>query len=243
MDEGLFKRLNLRDFLKDSPFLNPLKEHYPNYLRQLLKRTLDYWNQRDLEKAKEQLATFNSNFDGFQIGKLIELAINFKEIDAKKTIAYLENIPETQRKETKTAFAYHFAKAVLYFSLWDIDEARKECDKAIIFNNKLGITYYLRGNCHALRELHHSAIPDYKEALKDDYKKNEITANLAYSYLRTRDHRKALRLHRRIVDKFPQNYKVQYNTALCFKRFKKYRKAVKYFDKAIQLNPDNAGIS
>ena len=61
MDEGLFKQLNLRDFLKDSPFLNPLKEHYPDYLRQLLERTLDNWDQRELEKAKEQIATFNSN--------------------------------------------------------------------------------------------------------------------------------------------------------------------------------------
>ncbi|QNR25101.1 tetratricopeptide repeat protein [Croceimicrobium hydrocarbonivorans] len=241
MDEGLFKRLNLRDFLKDSPFLNPLKEHYPDYLRQLLERTLDYWNQRELEKAKEHIATFNSNFDGFQIGKLIELAIDFKEIDAEKTIVYLDSIPETQREETSTAFAFHFVKAVLYFSLWDIDKARDECDKAISFDNKLGVTYYLRGTCYALRELHSRAIPDYKKALKDDYKKNEITANLAYSYLRTQNHRKALRLHKRIVDKFPENDKVQYNTGLCFKRFKKHKKAVKYFNKAIQLNPENAG--
>ncbi|MCE2497106.1 MAG: tetratricopeptide repeat protein [Flavobacteriales bacterium] len=241
MDEGLFKRLNLRDFLKDSPFLNPLKEYYPDYLKQLLERTLDYWNQRDLEKAKEQIATFNSNFDGFQIGKLIELAIDFKEIDAEKTIEYLDSIPEDQREETSIAFAYHFVKAVLYFSLWDIDETREECTKAIILDKKLGITYYLRGTCYALRELHRSAIPDYKKALKDDYKKNEITANLAYSYLRTQNHWKALRLHKRIVDKFPNNDKVQYNTGLCFKRFKKYKKAVLYFDKAIELNPNNAG--
>lgn len=241
MDEGQFKRLNLRDFLKDSPFLNPLKEHYPDYLRQLLERTLDYWNQGELEKAKEQIATFNSNFDGFQIGKLIVLAIDFKELDAEKTITYLKSIPEAQRVEPSTAFAYHLVKAVLFFSLWDIDEAREECNKAIKFNKKLGLTYYLRGTCFALRELHHSAIPDYKKALNDNFKKNEITANLAYSYLRTQNHWKALRLHKRIVDKFPDNDKVQYNTGLCFKRFKKYEKAVKYFDKAIQLNPDNAG--
>lgn len=241
MDEGLFKQLNLRDFLKDSTFINPLKEYYPDYLRQLLERTLDYWNQGELGKAKEEIATFNSNFDGFQIGKLIELAIDFKEIDAERTIVYLDGIPETQREETSTAFAFHFVKAILYFSLWDIDEAREEWDKAISFDKKIGVTYYLRGTCYALRELHHSAIPDYKKALKGDYKNNEITANLAYSYLRTQNHWKALRLHKRIVDKFPDNDKVQYNTGLCFKRFKKYEKAAKYFDKAIQLNPENAG--
>ena len=129
MDEGLFRQLNLRDFLKDSPFLNPIKEHYPDYLRQLLESSLNYWNQRNIEKAKEQIALFNSNFDGFQIGKLIELAISFKEIDAKKTIIYLDSFPKSQRKDTSTSFAFHFVKAVLYFSLWDIDEARQECDK------------------------------------------------------------------------------------------------------------------
>jgi len=241
MDEGLFKRLNLRDFLKDSPFLNPLKENYPDYLSQLFEKTIDYWNQGDLENAKEQIVIFNSNFEGFQIGKLTELAIHFKETDAEKAIAYLDSIPESQRKESSTAFAYHITKAVLYFSIWDIDEAREECDRAINYDNTIGMTYYLRGTCYALRALHHSAILDFKKALNDDYKKNEITANLAYSYLRTRNHRKALRLHKRIVDKFPDNDKVQYNTGLCFKRFKKYNKAVIYFDKAIRLKPDNAG--
>jgi tetratricopeptide (TPR) repeat protein len=241
MDDELYKKLDLKDFLKDSQLLIPLKEYYPAYLAQQLDKTLDHWNNKEFEKAKEQIAIFNSNFKHFQIGKLFELIINFNDIDAEKTIAYLNTIPENQRNEVSIGLTYHFVKACLYFSLWDIDEARQECNNILKFDKNSAPAYYLRGTCFALRSRHHSAIADFKKALKDNYNREEITANLAYSYLRIQEHWKALRLHKRIVDKFPKNDKIQYNTGICFKRFKNYKKAIFYFNKAIDLSPDNPG--
>lgn len=240
MEEGLFKPIDLKEFLKNSPFLSPLKENYPDYLKQLIERTLEYWDIDEIEKAKEQIRIFNSNFEGFQIGTLIEMGIDFKDLDVENTISYLNEISEESLSSLHTKFAFHILRAVLYFSLWDIDLARKDCDDAIKADPTSKITYYLRGTCFALRGLHYSAITDYKNALKDNYKKDEITACLAYSYLKTQNIRKSFRLHKRIVDKFPENDKIQYYTGLCFKSFKKYSKAIKYFSKAIELKPDNA---
>ena len=241
MNERTFKPLDLRDFLKDSPLLNIQKESYPAHLRQLLEQTLNNWEQGDKQKAKQLIVEYNSHFDQFQIGTLVELSLDFEQSEAVTLIAQLNEVPESQRAGTHLGSTYHFVKAVLYYSLMDIDEARMECDRAISLDDKWGIVYLLRGICYALRERHVRAIADYRKALIDSDKKNEVLANLAYSYLRIRKSRKALRLHKRIVNKFPDDDKVQYNTGLCYKRIKKYRKALYYFNKAIELDPNNYG--
>ncbi|QYJ68772.1 tetratricopeptide repeat protein [Flavobacterium litorale] len=241
MDEGLYKPINLHDFIKESPLLNPFKEYYPDYLGQLLERTFHFWDLEEIEKAKEQIAIYNSNFEGFHLGILIELAIDFDNLDAEKTIIYLNSIPENHRNEPDIGDMYYRIKAALYFSLLDIDLAIEECVKGIGFGFGSEDLYYLRAMCSALRNLHNQAIPDYIIALKRNFNTDEIIANLAYSYLRVRKMRKAFKLHKSVVDKFPGNHKIQYNTGLCYKHFRKYSKAVEYFDKAIALNPDEAG--
>ncbi len=241
MDEGLYKPINLHDFIKESPLLNPFKEHYPDYLGQLLERTFHFWELEAIEKAKEQIAIYNSNFEGFHLGILIELAIDFDNLDAEKTIIYLNSIPENHRNEPDIGDMYYSIKAALYFSLLDIDLAREECVIGIGFGFGSEELYYLRAMCSALRNLHNEAIPDYITALKGDFKRDEITVNLAYSYLRTGRTWKAFRLYKKIVNKFPENDKTQFNTGLCYKRFRRYSKAIEYFDKAIALNPDEAG--
>lgn len=241
MDEGLYKPINLKDFLKNSDLLNPPKEHLPYFMKQVFEKTFEYWEKGEIDKAKEHIAFFNSPFTSFQIGHLVEMAIDYNNIDAEKVIEQLNAIPESQRNNPLIGCYYHFVKAVLYFSLWDIDQAKEACDYAIKFDKKERLTYYLRGVCYSLRALHHKAIADYKKALKGPHYKNEITANLAYSYLTTKKYRKALKLHKLIVDKFADNHKVQYNTGISYKRFRKYDKAIIYFDRAIALNPDNPG--
>ncbi|MBD3843049.1 MAG: tetratricopeptide repeat protein [Campylobacterales bacterium] len=241
MDEGFYELIDLQEFIKNSLLLDPFKEHYPDYLHQLFDRALCFWDSQEIEKAKEQIAIYNSNFEGFHQGTLVELAINFSNLDAEKTIIYLNSIPEKDRNAPDVGDIYYRFKAALYFSLWDIDLAREECIIGIGFGFGSEYLYYLRAMCNALRNLHNAAIPDYLIALKGDFNRDEITANLAYSYLRTGRIWKAFRLHKKIVNKFSDNHKIQYNTGICYKRFRKYSKAVEYFDKAIALNPDEAG--
>ena len=241
MEEDFFGLLNLRDFLKSSSLLNPLKEHYPDYLQQSFDRALSFWDLKETDKAKEQIAIYNSNFKGFHLGTLVALAIDFDNLDAEKTIIYLNSIPEKDRNSPDIGDMYYRIKAVLYLSLFDVDLAREECIIGIGFGFGSEDLYYIRAMCNAIRNLHNAAIPDYLIALKGDFSRDEITANLAYSYLRVKKMRKSFKLHKSIVDKFPDDHKIQYNTGLCYKRFRKYSKAVEYFDKAIALNPDEAG--
>lgn len=241
MENDFSEPINLRDFLKNSELLNPFKEHYPDYLKQFLQKTLDFWESDDLQKALEQIQIFNSHFEEFQIGNLIELSINLKNLNAEKTLKNLNNISVNSFSDNNLRLHYHFVKAVLYFKLWDVDESKNECDQIIKINPSYLLAYYLRGTCFALRSLNYSAIADLKMALKGNYKSDEIKTNLAYCYLRTGKIRKAHRLNKEVAPKFPKNDKIQYTTGISFKRFKKYKKAVEYFDKAILLKPNIPG--
>ncbi len=241
MEDGFFKPIDLRQFLKNSPFLHPFKESYTDYLFQILEQSIRYWDEGNNEKALEQIKIFNSNFEEFQFGNLMELAINIENTDPSKAISYLNSVSTESLTSKVLRSWYHFTLAVFHFMNLDIDFAKEECDKAIKYEKKIWLVYYLRGTCLAMRELHYSAIPDFKKALKDGYKRNEILACLAYSYLRTRQYRKSFKVHKKIVDQFPENHKVQYNTGLCYKRYKKYKTAIKYFSKAIELDPSIPG--
>ncbi|GAA3561433.1 tetratricopeptide repeat protein [Snuella lapsa] len=235
-NDEFFNFLDLKRFLNHSFFLNPLKENYTDYLFQLLDRAVDEWENGETELAVQLCDEFTGQVKDIYIGEFLKLAIQLKEIDVEEKLSAFENINPDIFKTKLELVLFHFFKACLYFVNYDIDEARKECEKVISLENSLYYAYYIKAQCYALRELHHLAIPAYITSLKGNYRVDEIKANLAYSYLRNKDNWKALRLHKKIVDKFPENYKVQYNTGLCYKRFKKYRKAIKYFDRALKIH-------
>ncbi|MDO5979200.1 tetratricopeptide repeat protein [Flavivirga spongiicola] len=236
MNDDLFNFLDLKEFLNDSFFLNPLKENYSDYLFQLLDRAVDKWENDETELAIQLCDEFTAQTKDIYIGEFLKLAIQLKEIDVEEKLSTFESINPDIFKTKLEKVLFHFFKACLYFVNHDIDEARKECDLVIGLEGSLYYAYYIKAQCYALRELHSLAIPAYLISLKGDYRIDEIKVNLAYSYLRNQDNWKALRLHKKVVDKFPENYKVQYNTGLCYKRFKRYKKAIKYFDRALKIH-------
>ena len=101
--------------------------------------------------------------------------------------------------------------------------------------------HIIRGFANASLEKHKEAIKDFKIALKDTDQENAIKANLAYSYLRNKNHLKALLLYRKISKVYPDQWKVQYNTGLSYFKFAQFRKAMPFLNKTEKLKPDFAG--
>lgn len=234
--------INLNKFLKGSPLLNPLKGYFPAYLSQLLEFSIESWENENIEKALKYCDEFNTQSKDTIVGFLLAFVIKSSEYSTEQAINEFKKIKLKEKFSKNEKVLFHLIKGSLLFKNLDIDEAKNEFDIVIKLDKKEYSAYILRGQCNALRNRHYLAIPDFKIGLKENYKTNEIKANLAYSYLRNRDVWKSLVLHRMIVNKFPSNEKIQYNMGICYKRFKRYRTSIKYFNRAIELDETNGGF-
>lgn len=238
MSKHYFKLINLEKFIKNSNLLNPRKKNYGAYLIDLLERAQESYRNKNIAKANRLCDEFSNQTKNFYFGHLLKISFLIDSLEPYKVLKELEKIDSALISIDEERIFFHFLKSILLFTQLDIDEARDESKKIIAIDKKYYLAYLIIAQCYAIREIHSLAIINYKISLKSKYRVDEIKANLAYSYLRNRDIIKSYRLYKKVAFKFPNNWKVQYNTALAFKRLKKYKASIKYFNRAIELAED-----
>lgn len=235
-----FEFINLSEFAKNALVNTHFGETEDKFILNLLNKSIDAWDENNLIDALRFSDDLIKLIPDSPIGIVLNgiLLLELKEHDRALSILLKQDISYW---DSKLLFYYNLILSCLFFYKSNYSETIKYSTKAIEFDKKCYTVYYIRAVSNASLGIHLLAIPDYKISLKAKYKTTEIKANLAYSYLRNGNDLIALILYRRLWKIFPDNYKVIYNTALAYLRFNRYKKALYFLDKSIELNKNFGG--
>lgn len=229
-----FNFVDINSLAKSSEFLNPFIEEYTEFLFETLKKGVKKLSEGFYDEAESDFNTFLEAYPFSTIPFLLKLLIDTTETEPIQQIIDLKNTLTNNHPDISLLY---FVKGCIFFRQFDIDEAKEEFDTVIRLDSEFFLAYYLKATCQAIRGIHSLAVPNYILGLKANTKHNEIKANLAYSYLILKQTNKALRLFKKVAPHFPNNHKIQYNLGLCYFRKKKDKSAIKFFTKAIILQP------
>ena len=217
------------------------KEEYSSFIIQLLDDSIELWLNNDLEKAMKSCDDVIKLEPELQFPQLIKSVLFTSQKNYSASISIIDNIDEEQLSKNGNEIRL-FISAINLFYTNDYRESLRYSNQFIKSNNGDNrIIYLIRGYANASLENHVDAIKDFKTALKEKWEVNGIKANLAYSYLRNKNHLKALMIYRKIAKYFPDHWKVQYNTGLSYFKFALFGKALPYLNRTEHLKPNFSG--
>jgi serine/threonine-protein kinase len=120
-----------------------------------------------------------------------------------------------------------------------LEEARAECLKAIELDSQLAPVHITMGRIEAAGGRHEQAIESFRRALKLDRKNQDAPRELASSFDAIGRLKEAEAAYKTAIDLRPHYWAV-YNEMGVYKfRRRNYREAILYFEKVIELTPDN----
>jgi tetratricopeptide (TPR) repeat protein len=235
-----FELIDLSLFAKEALRNIHFDETENKFILNLLERSIEAWDENNLINALKFSDDLTIVAPEMPLGIILNatLLLEHKEYDRSLSLLLKQDISDW---DSKMLFYYNLILSCLFFKKSNYRETIKYVSRAIEIDKKLYLAYYIRAIANASLGIHLLAIPDYKISLKAKYKTNEIKANLAYSYLRNGNDFMALILYRKLWRIFPNNYNVIYNTALAYLRFRRYKMALYFLDKSINLNIDFNG--
>ena len=217
------------------------KENFSDYLYQLLQKAFEFWEFEDFDSAInkcDEFISWNSE---------IPFVYHFKAMiysSARKfnlSQSILDNI-SAEKYENDDLKLSLFISSINHFYTDKYRDALHICNQFIdLDDGTFREIYIIRGFSNASLENHKEAIKDFKIALKDKNQVEAIKANLAYSYLRNKNHLRALLIFRKISKFYPDHWKVQYNTGLSYFKFALFNKAMPFLNKTEKLKPDFSG--
>lgn len=238
-----FEFIDLSEFLKGSLLLEPYKETIGHFYGEQFMIAVDLWHQGRVQEALLIFDDVYEAFPNFFIHKFIRISKIIKYVDPEEVLLELEELHYNDFEENLDKFLYHVVKAVAQFRLFDMDDCIESCSKSLNYITDFTPIYLLLADSLIIRYKFSESVKHYKTVIQlGDYKTDNARANLAYAYLQLKKNRKARNLFQNVVDKFPSNYKIQYNMALCYFRTKKYHKAHDYLDIVEKLNPKFSGL-
>lgn len=238
-----FEFIDLSQFLKGSLLLEPYKETIGHFYGEQLQIAVDLWRQGRIEEALPIFDDVYEIYPNFFIHKFIRISLRINDTDPEEILSELAELPYNDFVANLDKFLYHVTKAFAHFKLFDLDDCIESCKKSLHYIIDFTPIYLLLADSLIIRYHFSESIKYYKTVIKlGDYKSDSAKANLAYAYLQMKKTRKSSRLFQQVVDKFPDNYKIQYNMALCYVRNRNYTKAHKYLDIVETLNAEFSGL-
>jgi len=103
-------------------------------------------------------------------------------------------------------------------------------------------TYYKRGFSLAKLGHHVSAAEAFLEALKMDYRKNNIQSQLAYEFAAMGEFKKALKYYKQAIEENPDDQTARQNRRALIKFLKRCQTPMACVKKSIRRNPDNPAL-
>jgi len=237
----MFVKVDTKQLAQKALEYSSRKEKYSNFVKQLLEKANEEWEKGNLEQAIKKCDEFIELEPRINFPKLFKSILLTSQKKFSDSQEIIENVPikELNKCENKIRL---FAAAINNFYSNRFKESLKYSDEFIKSDKGENRTIYLlRGFANASLENHKEAIKDFKIVLKDNWEVEGIKANLAYSYLRNKNHLRALLIYRKVAKNFPNHWKVQYNTGLSYFKFKFFKKALPYLNRTEELNPDFTG--
>ncbi|MBQ0734824.1 tetratricopeptide repeat protein [Aquimarina celericrescens] len=218
-----------------------LKENFSDFMNQVIQKAFELWEFRDFDSAIEKCNEFIDWNSEIQFVHLFKVMI----YSSAKQFYKSQNIVDGIGKESLEDFELKinlFISAMNQFYTDKYNKALDLCNEFVKLDDGTFTEIHInRGFANASLEKHKEAIKDFKIALKHTDQENAIKANLAYSYLRNKNHLKALLIYRKVSKFYPNHWKVQYNTGLSYFKFALFKKALPFLNKTEELKSDFAG--
>lgn len=218
-----------------------MKENFSDFMNQLIQKAYELWEFRDFESAIEKCNEFISWNSEIQFVHLFKAMIHSSAKEFYKSQDIINGIDYEVLEDNEIKISL-FISAINQFYTDKYQKALDLCNELIkIDDAEFTEIYIIRGFANASLEKHKEAIKDFKIALKDTDQENAIKANLAYSYLRNKNHLRALLIYRKVSKFYPKHWKVQYNTGLSYFKFTLFKKAMPFLNKTEELKPNFSG--
>ncbi|WP_299537409.1 hypothetical protein [Ulvibacterium sp.] len=218
-----------------------MKENFSDFVNQLIQKAFEFWEFRDFESAIDKCNEFIDWNSEIQFVHLFKAMIHSSAKEFYKSQDIVDGIDKDTLEDYEIKISL-FISAINQFYTDKYQRALDLCNEFLkLEDGQFTEIHIVRGFANASLEKHKDAIKDFKIALKDTDQENSIKANLAYSYLRNKNHLKALLLYRKISKVYPNQWKVQYNTGLSYFKFAQFKKAMPFLNKTEKLKPDFAG--
>ncbi len=218
-----------------------MKENFSDFMNQLIQKAFDLWEFKDFESAIEKCNEFIEWNSEIEFVHLFKAMIYSSEQKFGLSQNIVDGIDKDAYEDYELKIAL-FISSINHFYTDKFLDALNFCNEFIkLDDGTFREIYIIRGFSNASLENHKEAIRDFKIALKDKNQIEAIKANLAYSYLRNKNHLKALLIYRKISKFYPNHWKVQYNTGLSYFKFALFKKAMPFLNKAEVLKADFAG--
>ena len=218
-----------------------MKENFSDFMNQLIQKAFELWEFRDFESAIEKCNEFIDWNSEIQFVHLFKAMIHSSAKEFYKSQDIVDGIDKEDLENYELKISL-FISAINQFYTNKYQKALDLCNEFLkLDNGEFNEIHIIRGFANASLEKHKDAIKDFKIALKDTDQENAIKANLAYSYLRNKNHLKALLLFRKVSKVYPNHWKVQYNTGLSYFKFAQFRKAMPFLNKTEELKADFSG--
>ncbi|NRR91113.1 hypothetical protein HSX10_06000 [Winogradskyella undariae] len=236
----MLKELNITKLAFEAITEVSRKEELTEYYKSLI---LEAEENVDYGYLDEALIKFNEIIDFFpkiELAKLLKALILIMQKKHHQSNKTIENINIADLDVFEISYFY-LIRGCNYFYTRNYQESLKNSKKAIDYNKRFYIAFLIRGFANAELGNHKQAICDFKKALKENFQKDAIKANLAYSYLHNKNTFRAYLIYRRVAKKFNDNWKVQYNAGLSCFRLKKFNQAIIFLNKTEELNPKFSG--
>lgn len=224
----------LESILKLDPYNTSIKK----LLSSLYLRNNQFDKTKDLY---EQILNLNPQDKDVQT-ELVK--IYFKENDSRKAF---EKFSKMLGKDS-LGFWEKVQIGELYYNMISQDSSSAEISNNIFENLNIDypdhwIPYYYLGALSILLEKSGNNYKDYfNSALQKADTSREIFVNIGYSYFLQNDIADALEIIDAGLYKFPEDYRLNYFKGLSLQKVNKESESIKYFEKAVVLNPADLSI-
>lgn len=129
-----------------------------------------------------------------------------------------------------------YFKGLVYEINFDYENAIKEYNAAIKFDEDCAECYKARGRVYEKQEKFDIAISDYKNAIKNNENDSDSYFKLASIYQDQLKYYDAVKYFSKYLDLNPDNDIAYYNRGLCYQELKQNNKAKADFEKAVSID-------
>ena len=231
----------LKDWVDKIIDFSVVKKEVNSYSKELLKRSYGYWSEGEDKLAEELAKDFVRLNPALNWAYLFNAIVKTTKKKYSQSCEILETVREHEFSEDEKVI-FNFIYSCNFYFQKNNEKALEFCNDNIENFGWFRPSYLIRAMLLQQSESYGLAIADYKKAKGERIQVDAIDANIAYCHLRKGQTLQAFLIFRKVVDLFPMNYEVQYNTALCHFRLSRYQSALEYLNRTERINPNFYGV-
>lgn len=235
--------INYKNFDKAAEVLEAILtlDPYNVNIKKLL-ASLYMRNGKTAEARKVYEEIFKINPDDKEVQTEL-VKIYFRENESDKAF---ENFSSMLGKDS-LSFLEKVQVGELYYNLITQDEQSKQVAENIFL--KLSgdypdqwIPYYYLGAIALIDKRDSEAKENFLRAIQYADTSKEVYVNIGFSFFQQRETQEALMVADEGLTKFPDEYRLSYIKGLTLQQAGKEKDAIPYFEKAVEINPNDVGI-